>query len=494
MSDTPVINWIDKLSKVDMPVLSAIIRRLNQLTGDDDTEVNQLAEVVLKDPHLTSQILRIANTVHYNAHGGSINTVSRAIVLIGFERVRSLCISLLVIDSLLRKEPRDKLLIVMSKAFHCAVQARAIYKQVGDPKQQEEVFVSALLYNLGEMAFWAYGGQTADELDKELQAYLSNAPHANTTDSANHLAEKNLGLNFRALTQGLAKAWNLGSVLQDSLSSAQPASSKNKVSIAKIIRLANDLSQLDNHDWRSDKRTAILRKVVALTGLSLSDVSHLVEDSADSAAAVALEYGAAKVTHLMPDHRKVIDKAETPAKITIMKADTSLQLKILRDLVSSINEGVDINTIFQMTLEGMHRGIGLERVVLAFFQGDMIRGKYILGEQTENWRGKFTFSVASEAAPTIFSANLHRPQPVWINKAFIERNAELYAASMVQLLGKEPCFIGILHINDRNATLFYAGRGATNEALTEEHFDAFKHFLAQAETSVQIIANKKTKK
>jgi hypothetical protein len=144
-----------------------------------------------------------------------------------------------------------------------------------------------------------------------------------------------------------------------------------------------------------------------------------------------------------------------------------------------------------MTLEGIHRGIGLERVALAFFQGDMIRGKYILGEQTEDWRGKFTFSVASEAAPTIFSTSLHKSQPVWIDKKFIERNAELYAAPMVQLLGKEPCFIGILHINNRNATLFYADRGATKEELTEEHFDSFKHFLAQAETSVQTIANKK---
>jgi hypothetical protein len=206
---------------------------------------------------------------------------------------------------------------------------------------------------------------------------------------------------------------------------------------------------------------------------------------------VALEYGAAKVCPLMPNQRKRIDKTETPSKATILHADPSLQLKILRDLVSSINEGVDINTIFQMTLEGMHRGIGLERVALAFFQGDLIRGKYILGEQTEHWRGKFTFSVASEAAPTIFSASLHKPQPVWLDKTFIDRNADLYAAPMLQLLDKLPCFIGILHINNRNAALFYADRGTTNEALTEEHFDAFKHFLAQAEVSVQTIANKK---
>lgn len=491
MSEAPVINWIDKLSQVDMPVLSAVVLKLNELTGDDGTEVNQLAEVVLKDPHLTSQILRIANTVHYNASSSSINTVSRAIVLIGFKRVRSLCISLMVIDSLLRKEPKEQLLIVMAKAFHCAVQAREIYKQVGDPKRQEEVFISALLYNLGEMAFWAYGGQTADDLDNELQAYLSSDPNANPTDSGNHLAEKKLGLNFKALTQGLGKAWNLGSILQDSLAGTQAASTKDKVSSARVIQLANELSQLNQQDWDSKKKLALLRKVVTLTDLALSDVSHLVEASANSAASVALEYGAAKVCHLMPNNRQKSSQSKTPSKATILKADPSLQLKILRDLVSSVNEGVDVNTIFQMTLEGMHRGIGLERVALAFFQRDMIRGKYILGEETEHWRGKFTFSVASEATSTIFSANLHKPQPVWLDQTFIDSNTHLYAAPMLRLLGNAPCFIGILRINNRNATLFYADRGSTNADLTEEHFDAFKHFLAQAEISVQTIANKK---
>ncbi len=48
-----------------------------------------------------------------------------------------------------------------------------------------------------------------------------------------------------------------------------------------------------------------------------------------------------------------------------MKGDSSIQLSVLRDLSSATNEGLDVNTIFQMVLEGMHRGIGLERVCIA---------------------------------------------------------------------------------------------------------------------------------
>jgi hypothetical protein len=51
----------------------------------------------------------------------------------------------------------------------------------------------------------------------------------------------------------------------------------------------------------------------------------------------------------------------------------------------------------------------------------------------------------------------------------------------------------VLKINRRNAALFYADRGHTSEALNNEHFEAFKHFLSQSELSIQAMANKKKK-
>src|SRR5690606_2113837 len=98
--------WIRKLTKQNMPVVGKVIAELNTLTGRDDTDVNQLAEVILRDPNLTSHVLRVANSVYFNHSGSSINTVSRAIVLIGLKGMRAICISLLLIDFLLKKGPR----------------------------------------------------------------------------------------------------------------------------------------------------------------------------------------------------------------------------------------------------------------------------------------------------------------------------------------------------------------------------------------------------
>lgn len=463
-------NWVEKLSKIEMPVLSAVMKQLTRLTGDDDSEVNQLAEVILKDPHLTTQILRIANSVQYNPGNSAISTVSRAIVMLGFRGVRSLCLSLMVVDSLLGKEPRERLLHAMAKAFHAAVQARAIFKEVSD-KQHEEVFIATLLHNLGEMAFWAYGGQTADQLDEDLKRCIAG-------DQS--LIEKELGISFKNLSRELGKVWNLGDALQEALSTNIDVSEQ-----ARAVRLGEAISQLASDDKK--KRTELIQQVAAFTGGAMTDTRKMIDSASESAAAVALEFGASQVCHLMPSARQ-IKREQKEQKVQVLAADANLQLKVLRDLANSVGDNLDINTVFQMALEGMHRGIGLERMVLAFFKKETIKAKYVLGQGTEGWREQFGFDLA-DGNKNIFADSLLRPQPFWLDEQYLKTHDHYYNEKIMKLMGKKSAFIGILRINRRNAALFYADRGSTNEKLTQDQFDSFRHFLSQAELAIQAMAD-----
>ena len=106
--------WLKKLTQQSMPVVGQTIAEINALTGNQDVDVNQLAEVILRDPNLTAHVLRVANSVQYNYSNFPVNTVSRAIVIIGLKGMRAVCISLLMIDSLLRKEHKEQLLQLMA--------------------------------------------------------------------------------------------------------------------------------------------------------------------------------------------------------------------------------------------------------------------------------------------------------------------------------------------------------------------------------------------
>lgn len=156
-------SWIDRLNEAELPALASVVQDLHRMAQQDKSSVQQLADVLLRDASLTSKVLKVANSVYYNPTQEAIRTISRAIVLIGFENVRLIGLSVSLIDSLLAQGPREQLPELLARSFHAAVQARNIAGYLL-ARSQEEVFIATLLHNPGELAFWGCGGAQADEL------------------------------------------------------------------------------------------------------------------------------------------------------------------------------------------------------------------------------------------------------------------------------------------------------------------------------------------
>lgn len=473
MADKGLQKWVNKLSKVEMPVLAGVVRELNELTGSDDSDVNQLSEAILKDANLTSQVLRIANSVHYNPSSFPINTVSRAVVLIGFTGVRAICISCMVIDSLLGEEPRQRLLESMAKGFHAAVQARNLVRRTNDAVK-EEVFIAALLYHLGDMSFWACGGQAADQLD-ELMKDEKLSPREAMSEI--------IGTSFKAITRELANIWKLGDTLKEALDPPQVLPPK-----VVAVRIGEEISRNAAKGWNSPEMGDTLYKVARFTGLDFNQAKQLVIDAADEAASVALTYGAAKVCHLIPSSKAIDTEAAAEDK-RVLKSDPQVQLNILRELSNAINENLDVNTVFQMALEGMHRGIGLERVVVGFIRKDKLYARYVLGEGTDNWREIFEFSIAP-TEDNIFTYAIKQREPLWIQQAQIDKAKHLYPSELVSLVGKFPCFVSVVSIGPRDVAVFYADRWNFGGTLDDSHFESFRHFVTQTSNSLELLARK----
>lgn len=188
-------SWIDRLTHAELPALAAVVHDLQRLTAEHGASVQQLADVLLRDATLTTKVLRVANSAHYNPAREPIRTLSRAIVLIGFDTVRAVGVSVSLVDGLLGKAPREQLAALLARAFHGAVQARALASYVA-ARQQEEVFIAALLKDLG--------GPQADAL-----AMALSEPGAEVEATI----RAQLGTGFRPLTQGLAKSWGLTGTL-----------------------------------------------------------------------------------------------------------------------------------------------------------------------------------------------------------------------------------------------------------------------------------------
>ena len=96
----------------------------------------------------------------------------------------------------------------------------------------EVITIAALLYNLGECAFWGMGGPITQKLDEKL-----HEPDVDEDEAVKAL----LGTSFDRISSGLAAAWNMGALLQVALKDPQ-----RRTPEVKAIAEANHFTALLN--------------------------------------------------------------------------------------------------------------------------------------------------------------------------------------------------------------------------------------------------------
>jgi HD-like signal output (HDOD) protein len=140
-----------------LPTLAPIAIKLLQITADDTSSVQELVEALRGDQSLTAKILSIANSAALGA-SGKITTLDRAVVMLGFQAVRSIVLTVKVFECLsdgkwagqTRRFDRVEFWKHSLGVAFAARRLAARRRQLGiDP---EEAFVAGLLHDLGKVA------------------------------------------------------------------------------------------------------------------------------------------------------------------------------------------------------------------------------------------------------------------------------------------------------------------------------------------------------
>ena len=184
----------------DFPAMSEQILRVQNLASSESESIDGLTNEILKDVALTNKVLRIVNSAHFSHVGaGHINTVSRAVSLIGFAGIRNVAMSLVLLDHMENKTHANQL----KGEFLRALLAASLATDLRPPqlREGEQLFIGALFQNLGRMLTEFY---LPDEAHQVRQAMAS--PHHPNEDVA---AKTVLGITYEAMGQGVGKAWGL---------------------------------------------------------------------------------------------------------------------------------------------------------------------------------------------------------------------------------------------------------------------------------------------
>jgi putative nucleotidyltransferase with HDIG domain len=149
MADADLKRFIAKVE--DLPTLPRTLLRITELINDPRASAKDLARIITDDQVLTARLLKLVNSSFYG-FPQRIATVTDAILLIGFDAIRSLLLTTSVFDlfpARTVRARRDQELL-WDHSLGCAVGAKVIAGTVRHEKI-EELFVAGLLHDIGKI-------------------------------------------------------------------------------------------------------------------------------------------------------------------------------------------------------------------------------------------------------------------------------------------------------------------------------------------------------
>ena len=476
--------WVKSLSERGMPIFARTARDISGVAASDESSAAELARVILHDASMTARMLRVANSPYYNPAKNSISTVSRAVVMLGFDVVRSICLSIAVVETLLKGPQRERLLEEMARSFHAAAQARAFAQKHKDPAP-EEVFIATLLCNLGQMAFWTFAGEQGDKLSAALQQ-----PGV----AVEKIEEQVLGFKLRQLTLGIAREWKLGDLLTDTLEGKH----KENPRISNIL-IGHELARNLEQGWDSPEVKDVMKRLAEKLYLPMDAVRGLVQANARDAARTAVTYGVGNLAKLIPVPRSLAEESlsvtraiEAPVDVAEFPCpDPLLQLKILRELTGLLEIKPDITLLLEMVLEGIYRGVGMDRTLFALLSPDrrVLRARYALGRNREQLVQGFVFATTSPTE-NIFSCVVMAQKSFNVAAPPAPDIAPMVTATLRAVTSEAAFYVSPIIVNNQSIGLFYADRQPSGRALDEESYASFHHFVQQANMTLAMIARR----
>ncbi|MCZ2497840.1 HDOD domain-containing protein [Xylophilus sp. Kf1] len=190
----------------DFPALSESVARILKTTGSEDDSLADLTGEILEDVALTHKLLRLVNSAQFMhlGQGGTISTVSRAVSLVGFNTVRNMALSLVLLDHMEDKAHAQQL----KQEFVKGLMAGSVAGEIAPASRESEgAFIGALFQNLGRMLVTFY----FREEDTEIRTLMVDPAFEGDDDAA---ALQVLGLTHEDLALGVAQAWGLPESLQ----------------------------------------------------------------------------------------------------------------------------------------------------------------------------------------------------------------------------------------------------------------------------------------
>ncbi len=463
----------------DFPTLSESFVNLNALFKSENESAATIAGVILKDFALTNKLLKVVNSAFYVRRGGKINTVSRAVVMLGFRAIRDLASSLILFDHLHDDEQAGRLKEGVIGALYSAVIARRLAQKSGD-EEVEEAFLGGMFHQLGRLLTLFYLNEESIEIERRIQEGQGEDKAANAV----------LGIGYERLGIAVAGEWGFPTSLIDAMKRPEGRRDEKPKGRVDALRayaaFAGDFCQglREGKDALKLSRELTNRygKSVGVTPQSLKGVLKKSHEEFQSFARILkinsrgslLFRGMSNLTRTgktqgagdAPDEApdvmsRIADEAGGEATFGLeIKGHTEDASAVLsagiQDITSSLVADFRLNDVLNIVLETLYRAMDFDRAILSLrdTRSNMMKGRIGLGLPQNVRASQFRFSL--DYAPDVFHVALKKNVDIFITDIDAKNIAERIPGWYRSLLPGHSFVLFPIIVNNQPMGMLYA--------------------------------------
>lgn len=147
-----VINDNIEDGNLNIPVFNSVALRLQKVLASQDYGIEEVNKLIIADPGLASQVLRISNSSFY-AGLNKVTTIREAIVRLGASSVANIAMMSTQQDIYRSSDPKlnEIMRTLWRHALCCAIGAKWLAAKTNFASLKEEAFLAGLLHDIGKL-------------------------------------------------------------------------------------------------------------------------------------------------------------------------------------------------------------------------------------------------------------------------------------------------------------------------------------------------------
>ncbi len=492
----------------DFPAVSKNIIEINEKTGPRSlTSATQLASIITKDYSLTTKLLKMVNSALYGQFSGQITTISRAVVILGFEQVRLVATSLILFEQMQNTGQKKELKTSLLTSFLSGILARDLAEKL-KMQTTEEVFICAMLHKFGKLMIMYYL--------PELYAEINNLIEEKEL-SEEKAVRQVLKCSYDSIGMSVAQAWGLPKTIISGMKKVSPAAvrKKNAGEETRIISFfANEVYEIlaSNMPIQEKKKAQqlLVKNFKKIIPFRAAVIEEMVDDANKKAKDFSFVLGLnnyqetvlkrlsfkakpqkrKKTAHTPPI--KELPKALPPSQLDLVNyklsaagkqgagspLDVEKQILIMngvRDIThAQLKDDYKLDDVMNMVAETIFRGLGVSRVVICIkdTRSNVMKARYGFGQFISDILKKFKFPM--EDVKDIFNRSLADKADIYVPDTDDETTSAFLPTWYSGIL-KDKCFALLpIVVNNDVIGLLYVDMQGKDKSVSVEKVNYLK--------------------